>query len=112
MANAEIIAVGSELLTPERIDTNSLYLTEHLNALGVEVRRKVIVGDDCALLTATIRDALHHAEIVILTGGLGPTKDDLTREATAAALSRNLVFSQELRDQLEERFRRLNRPMA
>jgi nicotinamide-nucleotide amidase len=112
MPDAEIIAVGSELLTPERLDTNSLYVTEQLNALGVEVRRKVVVGDDRALLAATVRDALANAGIVILSGGLGPTEDDLTRDAVADALGRKLVFSQELSDQLEERFRLLQRKMA
>jgi nicotinamide-nucleotide amidase len=112
MPDAEIIAVGSELLTHERVDTNSLYLTEQLNALGVEVRRKLVVGDDGPLLAAAIRDALAHAQIVVLTGGLGPTLDDLTRDAAAAALGRTLIFSEEQRDRLEERFRRLNRPMA
>ncbi len=112
MPDAEIIAVGSELLTPERVDTNSLYVTEQLNALGVEVRRKLIVGDDRALLTATVRDSLANAGIVILSGGLGPTEDDLTRDAVADALGRQLVFSQALSDQLEERFRLLQRKMA
>lgn len=112
MADAEIIAVGSELLTPQRIDTNSLYLTGELNALGVEVRRKLIVGDDRPLLTAAVQGALALVEIVLLTGGLGPTEDDVTREAVAAALGRTLVFSQELERRLEERFRRFNRVMA
>jgi competence/damage-inducible protein CinA-like protein len=110
--DAEIIAVGSELLTHERIDTNSLFVTEHLNALGVEVRRKVIVGDDRGRLAAAIRDSLANAEIVVLSGGLGPTEDDLTREAVADALGRTLVFSQVLYDQLEERWRRYQRKMA
>ena len=92
MPDAEIIAVGSEMLTPQRIDTNSLYLTDQLNALGVEVRRKLIVGDDRALLAVAVRQALEHAAIVILTGGLGPTEDDVTREAVADALGRPLVF--------------------
>lgn len=112
LRNAEIIAVGSELLTHRRIDTNSLYLTEQLNSLGVEVRRKLIVGDDRALLTAAVRDALAHAEIVILTGGLGPTEDDLTRDAVAAALGRTLIFRPDICDQIEERFRRFNRTMV
>jgi nicotinamide-nucleotide amidase len=112
MPDAEIIAVGSELLTPERLDTNSLYITEQLNALGVEVRRKMVVGDDRALLATTIRDSLASAGIVVLSGGLGPTEDDLTRDAVADALGRKLVFSQALSDQLDERFRRLKRKMA
>jgi nicotinamide-nucleotide amidase len=110
--DAEIIAVGSELLTHERVDTNSLFITEQLNALGVEVHRKLIVGDDRVRLTAAIRDALKNAGIVILTGGLGPTEDDLTRDAVADALGRKLIFSQEICDQIAERFRRFQRKMA
>jgi len=109
---AEIIAVGSELLTADKIDTNSLWLTDQLNVLGVEVRRKLIVGDDHALLSAAIGQALENAGIVILTGGLGPTEDDVTREAAAEALGRKLIFRQELLDVLTERFERLKRKMA
>jgi nicotinamide-nucleotide amidase len=112
MADAEIIAVGSEMLTSQRIDTNSLYITDQLNALGVEVRRKLIIGDDRAMLTDAVRAALSHAGIVILTGGLGPTEDDVTRPAVADALDRKLVFSQEICDAIEERFRRRQRKMA
>jgi nicotinamide-nucleotide amidase len=112
MRHAEIIAVGSELLTPQRLDTNSLYLTDQLNALGVEVRRKLVVGDHRALLAAAVGDALAHVEIVVLTGGLGPTEDDVTRDAVADALGRPLVLRGDLRDQLVERFRRMQRQMA
>jgi nicotinamide-nucleotide amidase len=110
--DAEIIAVGSELLTHERVDTNSLFITEQLNALGVEVSRKLVVGDDRRRLTAAIRDALSNVEIVVLSGGLGPTEDDLTRDAVADALGRKLIFSQGICDQIEERFRRFQRKMA
>jgi nicotinamide-nucleotide amidase len=109
---AEIIAVGSELLTSQRVDTNSLFITDQLNALGVEVRRKMVVGDDRDLLTASIREALDRVEIVILTGGLGPTEDDLTRDAVASATNRKLIFRDDLRDAIAERFRRMNRKMA
>ena len=112
MADAEIIAVGSEMLTSQRIDTNSLYITDQLNTLGVEVRRKLIVGDDRALLTDAVQSALSHAGIVILTGGLGPTEDDVTRQAVADALHRELVFSQEICNAIEERFRKRQRKMA
>src|SRR6266852_1572034 len=112
MRDAEIIAVGSELLTPQRVDTNSLYLTDQLNALGVEVRRKLVVGDDRALLAAAVRQALAHVEILVLTGGLGPTEDDVTRDAVAEALGRTLVLSEDLREKLIERFRRMQRKMA
>jgi nicotinamide-nucleotide amidase len=112
MAEAEIIAVGSELLTSQRVDTNSLFITDQLNALGVEVRRKMVVGDDRELLTASIREAMGRVEIVILTGGLGPTEDDLTRDAAAAATGRKLIFREDLRDAIADRFRRMNRKMA
>jgi len=112
MHDAEIIAVGSELLTPERVDTNSLYLTDQLNALGIEVRRKLVVGDDRLLLAAAVRQSLDQVGIVILTGGLGPTLDDVTRDAVAEALGRNLIFRQDLLEGLTERFARLNRKMA
>jgi nicotinamide-nucleotide amidase len=111
-ANAEIIAVGSELLTPERIDTNSLYLTGELNNLGVEVVRKMVVGDDRARLVQSIRDAVGQSQFVILSGGLGPTEDDLTRDAVAEALGRRLLFNQDICDWLEARFRSFGRKMA
>src|SRR5579862_1470032 len=110
--NAEIIAVGSELLTPQRLDTNSLYLTEQLNNLGVEVTTKYVVGDDRDRLADIIRRAMSRSEIVILSGGLGPTEDDVTRDATAAALDRKLIFHPEINDWLEQRFRAANRKMA
>jgi nicotinamide-nucleotide amidase len=102
--NAEIIAVGSELLTPHRQDTNSLYLTEKLNALGVEVRFKCIVGDDLEGLTASAKLAMQRSDIIIFTGGLGPTEDDLTREAVADALGLKLQRDPEIIASLEERF--------
>jgi len=112
MPDAEIIAVGSELLTPQRLDTNSLYLTDQLNALGVEVVRKTVVGDERDRLTDTIRGAIARSQIVALTGGLGPTEDDLTRDAVASALGRTLEFHQDICDQIEERFRRTGRKMS
>jgi nicotinamide-nucleotide amidase len=111
-SDAEIIAVGSELLTHDRLDTNSLFLTEQLNAIGIEVRRKLIVGDERRRLESAIRDAVACMKVIILTGGLGPTEDDLTREAVAAALGRKLIFSEEIFGWIEERFRRINRKMA
>jgi nicotinamide-nucleotide amidase len=109
---AEIIAVGSELLTSQRVDTNSLFITDQLNALGVEVRRKMVVGDDRDLLTASIREAMDRVPIVVLTGGLGPTEDDLTRDAVAAATGRKLIFREDLREAIAARFQRMNRKMA
>ena len=88
---AEIIAVGSELLTPDRIDTNSLFLTEELNKLGIEIVRKTVVGDDRALLLEAFRDAVNRVPLTIASGGLGPTEDDLTRETVAELLGRKLA---------------------
>jgi nicotinamide-nucleotide amidase len=102
--NAEIIAIGSELLTPFRQDTNSLYLTEKLNQLGVEVILKTIVGDSLENLTEAASLAVSRAEIVIFMGGLGPTEDDLTREAVAAALGLKLHRDPEIVTSLEQRF--------
>ena len=110
--NAEIIAVGSELLTPQKIDTNSLFVTDQLNSLGIEVIRKSIVGDDRERLAASIRTAFEAAKIIVLTGGLGPTEDDVTRDAVAAATGRGQVFHAEIAEGIEERFRRRGRKMA
>jgi len=101
---AEIIAVGSELLTPFRVDTNSLWLTERLNALGIEVVVKTIVGDDEALLERLVREALARSEILILTGGLGPTEDDVTRKALARALGRSLTLDEQVLERIRARF--------
>jgi len=109
---AEIIAVGSELLSSHRLDTNSLYLTDELNALGVEVVTKCVVGDDCERLAEAVRRAICNSQIVIITGGLGPTEDDVTRDAVALALDRKLRLREDICEQLEERFRQLGRKMA
>jgi competence/damage-inducible protein CinA-like protein len=108
---AEIIAVGSELLTPDRLDTNSLFLTEELNRLGFRVERKVVVGDNRELIQEAFREALSRAELIVSTGGLGPTEDDLTREAVAELLGRRLVRDESVCRGIEARFRRLGRAM-
>jgi len=102
--DAEIIAVGSEMLTPQRVDTNSLYLTGELNRLGVEVVAKCVIGDNRERLADAIRRAVSRSAIVIVSGGLGPTEDDVTREAVALALDRKLLFRPEIADALEQRF--------
>jgi nicotinamide-nucleotide amidase len=102
--NAEIIAVGSELLTPYRMDTNSLFLTEQINQLGMEIVFKSVVGDDLARLVAAAQHALFRSEIVIFTGGLGPTEDDLTREAVAEALGVSLRRDESVLASIEQRF--------
>jgi len=101
---AEIIAVGSELLTPFRQDTNSLYLTEQLNSLGVEVAFKTIVGDSLKDLVRVVSSALSRVDILILSGGLGPTEDDLTREAVAETLGLQLRRDQQVVQAIERRF--------
>jgi nicotinamide-nucleotide amidase len=110
--NAEIIAIGSELLTPQRTDTNSLTVTEHLNLLGVEVVTKQIIGDDRERLAKAVQTAVERSDVVILIGGLGPTEDDVTRDAVAAALGRKLLLSLQQESILISRFRQINRPMA
>ncbi len=90
MQRAEIIAVGSELLLGGRVDTNSLFLTEGLASAGIEVRFKSVVGDEEADIINAIRTASGRAEVVVLTGGLGPTLDDRTRQAVAHATGRPL----------------------
>lgn len=107
--NAEIIAVGSELLTPGKVDTNSLYLTQHLNDIGIEVVAKCIIGDDRLRLTNEIRSSTSRSELVILTGGLGPTEDDVTRDACAAALGLEQHFDPAIWDAIIERFSKFGR---
>jgi nicotinamide-nucleotide amidase len=110
--NAEIIAVGSEMLTPQRVDTNSLYLTAELNKLGVEVVMKSVIGDDRERLSDAIRRAVSRHEIIIVSGGLGPTEDDVTRDAVAQALDRKLIFHPDIAEALEQRFAAAKRKMA
>jgi nicotinamide-nucleotide amidase len=110
--HAEIIAVGSELLTPDRSDTNSLFLTARLNALGIEVTRKSIVGDNLAAIQDTFRAALERVELVVASGGLGPTEDDLTRDAVAELLGLRLVRNEEIIRAIQARFQSFGRTMA
>src|SRR5665213_1444509 len=109
---AEIIAAGSEMLTPFRQDTNSLYLTARLNELGVQVAFKTIVGDNLAHLTDAAKVAIARADLVIFSGGLGPTEDDLTREAVAAALGLRLRRNNDVLAAMYKRFaaRRMTMP--
>jgi nicotinamide-nucleotide amidase len=112
MLSAEIIAIGSELLTPTKTDTNSLWLTEKLNEIGIEVKLKTVVGDDEQRLETAIRDALSRSDIVISTGGLGPTEDDITRKVSAKAADRELVFDEEICETIRAKFERMKREMA
>jgi nicotinamide-nucleotide amidase len=109
---AELIAVGSELLGTFRPETNTLWLTDRLRELGLDVTARVTVADDAGLLASVVRGAVARADVVVATGGLGPTEDDLTRDAVAAALGRPLVREERLVRELEERFARYGRRMA
>lgn len=103
---AEILAVGSELLTSFRLDTNSLYLTGQLNDLGIDVRLKSVVGDEPAVLRDRLREALRQADLVVTTGGLGPTSDDLTREVVADVLGLELIEDAAIVETIRHRFER------
>ena len=105
MLSAEIIAIGSELLTPRFKDTNSLYLTEQLNAIGIPVVMKTIVGDDEHYLEDAIRHSLARTPILIAIGGLGPTEDDITRKVVGRVLQRQLVLNDEILAKLQRRFK-------
>lgn len=109
---AEIIAVGSEMLTPSRQDTNSLFLTGRLNELGISVAFKTIVGDNREHLASVARTAIGRCDVSIFMGGLGPTKDDLTRESVALALGVQLKRDHEIVTAMYKRFaeRRLQMP--
>ncbi len=102
--NACIVAVGSELLTPFRVDTNSLIITERLNTIGVDVRLKTVVGDDVDELARVLTSALGNADLVVCTGGLGPTEDDITRDAVARVLERPLELHETIVDSIRSRF--------
>ena len=104
LSRAAIIAVGSELLTPLRIDTNSLFVTGQLNALGIDVVMKGVAGDDREELAHLFRAALARADLVVFTGGLGPTDDDVTREAVAATLGRQMSEDVAITERMRARF--------
>jgi nicotinamide-nucleotide amidase len=104
LARAAILAVGSELLTPSRIDTNSLFITDQLNRIGIDVVLKLVVGDSREELARAFQLARARAELVVVSGGLGPTDDDVTREAVAGALGRPLSEDEAITTQLRARF--------
>ncbi len=109
--NAEIIAIGSELLTPYRLDTNSLFITNELNQVGVRVVHKAVVGDTPDEMMSSFRHALDRADVVVSCGGLGPTDDDRTRQTVSELLGRKLLRNEEVLQKLQERFRRFGRTM-
>jgi len=104
--HACLIAVGSELLTPFRVDTNSLVVTERLNQIGYDVRLKAVVADDVDELAKVVDGALAWADVIILTGGLGPTEDDITRDAIARVLNLSMEVDERIVDRIRERFAR------
>ena len=112
MANAEIVAIGSELLLGQIVDTNSAWMAQRLTALGVNLYFKSVVGDNPARMKEVITRAMERSDIVITSGGLGPTQDDLTREIVAEVTGRKLVQNAEMLEQVEEHFRRRGRPMT
>jgi nicotinamide-nucleotide amidase len=104
MLKSEIIAIGSELLTPFRTDTNSLWLTQRLNSVGIEVKLKTVVGDDESRLEEAIRDALRRSDAIISTGGLGPTEDDITRKVFARVTARQLIIDYDVLAAIRNKF--------
>ena len=104
LRRAAILAVGSELLTPSRIDTNSLFITEQLNLLGIDVVSKSVVGDDREELAAAITGALARVDLVVCSGGLGPTDDDVTRDVVAEVLNRPLHEDERIVARIQARF--------
>jgi nicotinamide-nucleotide amidase len=109
---AEIIAIGSELLTPYKADTNSLYLTEKLLELGIKTDYKTIVGDSRETLYKAIKDASKRVQLIITTGGLGPTEDDITREVVANFLKKELILHEDIVSEIKNHFsfRKLKMP--
>ena len=101
-----ILAIGSEMLTPFRVDTNSLFITDRLNAIGYDVRLKAVVADDVSELARAIESALGWADLIVVTGGLGPTEDDMTRDAVARVLAIELDVDETIVEALRERFAR------
>jgi nicotinamide-nucleotide amidase len=101
-----ILAIGSEMLTPFRVDTNSLFITERLNTIGYDVRLKAVVGDDVGELARVLEGVLSWADLIVVTGGLGPTEDDITRDAVARALNVPLDVDEEVVERIRDRFAR------
>jgi nicotinamide-nucleotide amidase len=109
MPSAEIISIGTELLLGEIVDTNARFIAQLLRDSGIDLYRKSTIGDNPTRIAATIQEGLARADIIITTGGLGPTIDDATREAVALATEREIEYRPELWDQILARFKRYNR---
>jgi competence/damage-inducible protein CinA-like protein len=112
MPSIEIIAIGTELLLGEIQDTNTQYLARAVRDAGIDLYRATLIGDNAQRIAEAIRDAVERSDIVITTGGLGPTVDDPTRQAVALAANTELQFRQELWDQILSRFQRYGRPAS
>lgn len=110
--HAEIIATGSELLLGEVVDTNSTYIARQLRDIGLNLYFKTVVGDNEQRMAEALRIALSRSDVIITTGGLGPTIDDVTRPAVARAVNRELVFREDLLDQIKARFHAYGVPMG
>ena len=106
LASAEVIAVGSEMLGPDRLDTNSLAIADRLRALGIPLRAKSVVGDRPDDLAGILRGALSRSDLIVLIGGLGPTDDDVTRDVVASSLELALSEDLAISDAIRQRFRR------
>src|SRR5947209_17233758 len=101
---AAVLSVGSEILRGDILDTNAPYLARELSVLGFQVVGIRAAGDDLALLSGAVRDALNSAEVLLITGGLGPTEDDLTRDAVAQVVGEDMTLDSSLMEQIERRF--------
>jgi competence/damage-inducible protein CinA-like protein len=112
MPSIEIIAIGTELLLGEIQDTNTQYLARAVRDAGIDLYRATLIGDNAHRIAEAIRDATKRSDIVITTGGLGPTVDDPTRQAVALAANTELEFRQELWNQILSRFKRYGRPAS
>jgi nicotinamide-nucleotide amidase len=110
--NAEVISIGTEILLGEITDTNSVFIARQLRDLGINLYYMTSVGDNCSRIASAIQLALSRAQVVITCGGLGPTVDDMTRQSVADATERELVFNQDLLDQITERFKRFRVKMT
>src|SRR5258708_39365089 len=106
MLSAEIIAIGSELLASDRTDTNSLWLTEKLNRMGIDVKLKTVVGDDDARLEEVVKDAVKRSRVVITTGGLGATEEDITRKGLARGLGGRVAPAEDPLGRIRQRVKR------
>ena len=104
--NAEIVAIGSELLLGQIVDTNSAWMAQQLAALGLDLHYKTVVGDNPGRMREVLDCALQRSQVVITSGGIGPTQDDLTREIVAEVMGRELVLDQDLMEQFQARFQR------